>query len=591
MTSPTSRFHAGSALFDVLRDHEAAGVLRRHAPSIVESTLLHTFHAQPLGLVLETEDSLTASDREAILRELETIKAPVAEIAGRTPPVPPSQDYEADDVAIGSARVTHDESVARWTRFEIRLAGPSHGNPFVDVELTARFFGPGDEVRDVLGFYDGDGSYVVRLLPDVEGSWRFETASNARSLSRIRGGFTVTPATSDGPVRVADKYHFAYASGRRYLPIGTTSYAWTHQPDELQDTTLRTLAESPFNKLRMCVFPKSYTFNSNEPERFPFDRRDDGAFDLEAFDVDYWRRLEHRIDQLAELGVEADLILFHAYDRWGFSTMDAASDDRYVRYAVARLGAFRNLWWSLANEFDLLFDKSEADWERWAQIIETWDAAQHPRSIHNCRIVYDQSRPWITHVSMQRTDMYKTSEMTTEWRRTWGKPVVVDEAAYEGDIDQGWGNISGEEMTRRFWEGALRGGYVGHGETYVDPDEILWWAKGGELHGESPARIGFLTRFIEESPAGVLEPLETEWDATVAGRPGEQYLYYFGFGRPRFRRFFHDPQFAWRVEVIDTWNMTVDELPGTASGRFVVDLPARAYMAVRLTRVDTGAGE
>jgi hypothetical protein len=43
------------------------------------------------------------------------------------------------------------------------------------------------------------------------------------------------------------------------------------------------------------------------------------------------------------------------------------------------------------------------------------------------------------------------------------------------------------------------------------------------------------------------------------------------------------------VNVIDTWNMTVATLPGTRSGRFVVDLPARPYMAVRLRRVDAGS--
>ena len=79
--------------------------------------------------------------------------------------------------------------------------------------------------------------------------------------------------------------------------------------------------------------------------------------------------------------------------------------------------------------------------------------------------------------------------------------------------------------------------------------------------------------------------MQSDWDATVAGTPGEQLVYYYGFNRPRFRRFFHDPATTWVVEVIDTWNMTVEKLPGTASGRFVVDLPGRQYMAIRLTRV------
>lgn len=586
MQKRTTRFNADSVLMDVLRDRNASSVLRRHARSMVESTLLHTYHSLPLGLVLDTEKGLTDADRRQIFSELLAIESTTDSRDEARTLSAPSRAFDDVAVEIGSAPVSYPDRVNQWQRLTVSIDGPSHGNPFVDVELTARFFGPEGVSHDVLGFYNGGGRYGIRFLPPTPGPWRFETTSNARSIDRLSGAFDVQPSQLRGPVRVADRFHFAYANGERYQPIGTTSYAWTHQGEALEQQTLRTLAEGPFNKIRMCVFPKSYTFNSNEPERFPFIRDADGSFDFEQFDPEYWEHLERRIDELDALDVEADLILFHAYDRWGFSTMDSASDDRYVNYAVSRLSSFRNIWWSLANEFDLLFEKTEADWERWAQIIQRWDATDHLRSIHNCRTIYDQSRPWITHVSMQRVDIYKTSEMTTEWRDTWGKPVLVDECAYEGDIDQGWGNITGEEMTRRFWEGALRGGYVGHGETYLDPDEILWWAKGGQLHGSSPSRIGFLADLIRESPGGILEPLEREWDVPIAGVREKMYLYYFGFNRPRFRRFFRNPSISWYVDVIDTWSMTVNTLPGTFSGRFLVDLPARQYMAIRLRRAN-----
>ena len=69
------------------------------------------------------------------------------------------------------------------------------------------------------------------------------------------------------------------------------------------------------------------------------------------------------------------------------------------------------------------------------------------------------------------------------------KPVVVDECCYEGNIPHRWGNITAEEMVRRFWEGAVHGGYVGHGDTFLHPQDILWWARGGVLHGQSAARL------------------------------------------------------------------------------------------------------
>ncbi len=40
--------------------------------------------------------------------------------------------------------------------------------------------------------------------------------------------------------------------------------------------------------------------------------------------------------------------------------MTPEQDDRYVRYLAARLGAYRNVWWSLANEYDFLLDVSRS---------------------------------------------------------------------------------------------------------------------------------------------------------------------------------------------------------------------------------------
>ncbi|MCU1528848.1 MAG: Alpha-L-rhamnosidase, partial [Frondihabitans sp.] len=373
--------------------------------------------------------------------------------------------------------------------------------------------------------------------------------------------------------------------GTRYLPIGTTSYAWTNQPEALQEETLRTLADAPFTKMRMAVFPKAYLFNSNEPDLYPFDGSLEEGFDFTRPNPAFYANLERRILQLEELGIEADLILFHAYDRWGFSDMGRAADDRYVQYVVRRLQAFRNVWWSMANEYDLLWAKSLDDWERLASIVTENDPTRHLNSIHNCFGFYDYSKSWITHCSMQRLDVYRTSENTDEWRAEWGKPVVIDECAYEGDIDQGWGNITGEEMTRRFWEGAIRGGYVGHGETYLNDREELWWSKGGVLVGTSPSRIGFLAKLTAEVPGGVIEPLPGDWDLPWGGSGDDVRIAYFGFNRPSYRDVIAPSGRDYVVDVIDTWNLTIDRLPGTFSGSFRVPLPARQYLAIRLTSV------
>ncbi len=142
-----------------------------------------------------------------------------------------------------------------------------------------------------------------------------------------------------------------------------------------------------------------------------------------------------------------------AMQRWMQKT-----DDLYLRYTIARLAAYRNVWWSLANEFDLMETKTLADWNRFFRIVQEEDPYQHLRSIHNCRGFYDHTRPWVTHVSVQHQDLSRV----TEWHDLYGKPVIVDECSYEGNIHHDWGNITAMEMVYRFWEGMVR--------------ELLCWA-------------------------------------------------------------------------------------------------------------------
>src|SRR5579884_2318231 len=290
--------------------------------------------------------------------------------------------------------------VEQWGIFELQLQGNAEGNPYLDGELTAQFSYKHRTI-EVDGFYDGDGVYRVRFMPDTQGTWHYRTRSNQEALNNIEGTFTsVAPAANNhGPVRVANTYHFAYADGTPYRQIGTTCYAWAHQGKELEEQTLATLRAAPFNKLRMCVFPKHYVYNENEPEYYPFlcltrgsstwdsaqtlkDKSPEGwSFDFSRFDPAFFQHFERRIADLLALGIEADIILFHPYDRWGFSSMDAETDERYLRYIVARLAAYRNVWWSMANEYDLMASKTMADWDRFFRIVQERDPYQHLRSI------------------------------------------------------------------------------------------------------------------------------------------------------------------------------------------------------------------
>ncbi|MDQ0899494.1 DUF5060 domain-containing protein [Paenibacillus sp. V4I7] len=479
-----------------------------------------------------------------------------------------------------------NRKVEQWDMFELSVKGPAEGNPFTDVTFSATFK-QRERSIEVPGFYDGAGTYKVRFMPGEQGVWTYETSGNLSELKGLSGEFEcVAPAEGNhGPVKVSDTYHFAYADGTPHDSVGTTCYVWTHQGDELEELTLRTLKKAPFNKMRMCVFPKHYLYNNNDPLSYPFEGSREEGWNFTRFNPEFFRHFEKRVDDLRNLGIEADIILFHPYDngRWGFDKMGMEVNIRYLRYLIARLSAFRNIWWSMANEYDLMGNMSIDDWDVIIQTVAEYDPYDHLRSIHNCGPFYDHNHSLLTHVSVQNSNL----RGILQWREQYNKPVVVDECAYEGNLGYVWGNVTEQEMTRRFWEGFLSGGYVGHGETYVHPDEILWWSKGGELHGQSPDRIAFMKEIMESVPREYREPVtfQPHWEnSPCIGKEGEYYLVYFGIHRPAVKYLELTKDRKYKIEIINTWEMTVTPLEGIYDANSNVELPGKQYIALRIQK-------
>jgi hypothetical protein len=100
-----------------------------------------------------------------------------------------------------------------------------------------------------------------------------------------------------------------------------------------------------------------------------------------------------------------------------------------------------------------------------------------------------------------------------------------------------------------------------------------------------------------------LEPIDKWQDPHIAGKVGEYYLIYFGKERPA-QWIFELPRgkiangAGFRVEILDTWNMTITPVDGVfktkavnrdvvhAEGDQSVNLPGTPYMALRIRRAD-----
>lgn len=53
----------------------------------------------------------------------------------------------------------------------------------------------------------------------------------------------------------------------------------------------------------------------------------------------------------------------------------------------------------MANEYDLMKSKTDADWHRLAGLVRDTDPHGHLLSIHNCTRLFDHCAPWVTHAT------------------------------------------------------------------------------------------------------------------------------------------------------------------------------------------------
>ena len=510
------------------------------------------------------------------------------------------------------------------------VPGKEPAGSWADTDIAAEVTG-GGETKMIRGFYAGDGIWKVRFYAEETGGYHVKITGAEIETREFDTQCLPAAGGQHGMVR-ADGTHFRYADGTWFYPFGTTVYALAHQDDALAEQTLQTLSEAPFNKVRICLFPKHYDYNHNEPPCFPFSRRADAPAEEAGYTENepaqwdphrpnpvFWDRFEGFLERLGAMGIQADLIVFHPYDRWGFSKFGREQTRVYLEYLTRRFSAFPNLWWSMANEYDIM-DYTTEDWNFIEQFLHDHDPYGHLLSSHEMIVPWDFSHENVTHICHQIKNVDFVSREIAKYR----KPLMVDECRYEGNLPRNWGNISAQEMVRRFWVVTMQGGYCTHGETYMSPDDIIWWARGGILHGQSPARIAFLRGIIEgiggpltfngkdmdaaafyamraripEEEAAknpILKLMRTApWEQARGLVIGDR-LPEGHYGDQAFIRYYDEQctcegtlelpeEGSYTVEVIDSWEMTRTAVLENAHGTVRVPMPSKPGMALLATK-------
>lgn len=478
--------------------------------------------------------------------------------------------------------IQYQDAVERFGIFELRLKGREDDGLYADSGLRAEF-GNGERRFEAEGFYDGGGWLAVRFMPDEEGDWSFRLEGASVQSGGYAGQFRCLPAAvgNHGPVGVSGETHFAYADGTPFTPFGTQLAAWHVQSGSSRARTLRTLASAPFNKARMNVIPQAGHAAAGETAISPFAAGPDGLPDADRFEPAYFARLEECVESLSRIGVEAELILLGP-EREGAVRLTPEQEERYIRYAVSRLAAYRNVWWTMADLGDGGGLRQDADWRACFRTLRECDYGHHPATIHGTPSAFDWGVPWLTHISLRQEDVMLASDFTLQYE----KPVVIDDCGREGTGADPMDALTAEDMVYRIWEGLSRGGFAAHGESLRRADGTSWSIHGGELIGDSAERIAFLRGLLEDAPSG-LTYSRSSHDASTLIRKGEYYLQYYGPHRFTSRAFaMQEGDFA--VELIDTWNMTVERLDQTYRERFLIKLPGELYRALRVRKIGEG---
>jgi hypothetical protein len=392
------------------------------------------------------------------------------------------------------------------------VLSPDAHDPFEDATLTGTLATEdGSHHWDVDGFCDADNGSVfrIRFMAPQPGGYKYTVTYRQGGFQKTATGtFQAIDAHRRGTIGVDPKYpwHFIWGgTGEHYFFNGTTAYWLVGWRDEHTiQYSIDRLARLKVNRLRVTIAGRERIF-FGEPvmvgkswtlllTAWPAERPGDfthPGFDYGRFEASYWQKFE----RMLRYARERDMIISVVFDMGDNDVHpEAGSEDehRFIRYAVARFGAFSNITWDLGDDLDHYRD------EKWAHqtgmLLEQWDAYHHLATSHPTQIIHqDRASSWFGFTSYQEwsRDQHRLMLESRKLQEAAGRiiPQTNEEYGYE-DHYPGWGSEgiapgsdSADVLRRTAWDIYMAGGYQTAGEsarrgTNIWPDTGGGWMNG-----------------------------------------------------------------------------------------------------------------
>jgi hypothetical protein len=456
--------------------------------------------------------------------------------------------------------------VACYDPIEITLTyrNPCPVNPFTHVAMTGSFQDVAGVSTVVDGFCDSpDGTvYRIRFMPRTTGKHRYTVMIKGGGTERkFKGEFAVGPAKLPGPVRTDPDHpwHFVReGTGERYFWNGTTTY-WVAGCDEATiERTLFRLAGLGVNRIRAALAGRVENgrawFEDVRPtENFSFlmgpwtaqrpDNIEAPGYDVTRFNVAHWRRYEKLLERAREKGIVVSVVMYVDGARPGVDPFrrDPGGEDeqRYYRYAVARLAAFSNVMWDVTNEYQLFRDDAWA--EKMGRVLKACDPYGHLVSVHGHGDFHFRNSPWTDFAMFQSWDEWGGHDFMLNNRKRQAAtgrfmPQVNEEYGYEDHYPVGWGQNRkhparcADNRRRLAWGMYMAGGYQTTGERATP--------MGGWINGAGDGSMTMLrgyariARFFREFEWWKADPHDelVSPGAWCLAEPGKTYAVYLPSG-------------------------------------------------------------
>jgi|GEM_PF-1293975 hypothetical protein len=294
----------------------------------------------------------------------------------------------------------------QWHPVDIQLSTKTaYANPFMDVNVQAKFSGPGNTSLTIPGFYAGNNVWKVRFAPTKIGSWTYTTTSGDAAMNGQTGTITCTPNTQNNvhgrlSVDPLNPHHFRYEDGTPYFMMGA-EIDWLGVI-QCFDTTiakqkqiLDMYSARGFSAINFSAYvwiwptlPATTPDLWGPPDMFAWAGTNPNP-DQTRLNPTYWAHFDKVVDYMFQKGMVA-YIFFHWFvsstltgdpSQVSWPAKGSAADSLYFTSLVARYQAYPNIIWSFGKE--VYYEPDQAYIHNMVNLIQSKDAYQRLRTLHD----------------------------------------------------------------------------------------------------------------------------------------------------------------------------------------------------------------